>query len=253
MASDGPSFHGHPSPYGGLAHGLNEVHSANRSALKGVPAPCGESPRRCRADLRGSDIAVARREAALSLASVVMGPPCCHPVPCSWQARCLRSVERGLIRACRCGLSIKCWSCCDDALSRLEGKDHSPTAAVRLLKKGLRSALYQRLAQAGVLKEETRRLLGLFPTAVWPTADATRETELSRTLERVRFQGTAPEPRLDALIGCLSVVGMAHKVLPATDPKAVRRAAREARGRNWGARVARAAYDAAVAASAAGS
>jgi len=144
----------------------------------------------------------------------------------------------------------------DHALAILAEKDLKPYNAIHRLQKGLRRTLYERLAAAGVLSEETGRVLGVFPSRRWPAADPGPESSLRRTLDSVFLDGVTPTARTAALIACLSVAGMAHKVVaqshPAVDPRRVTREAKGYRERNWAAHAARYAYEADAAATAGG-
>src|SRR5262245_62963932 len=64
----------------------------------------------------------------------------------------------------------------DDALERLGEKEgKKPKDVVRVLGKGLRGELQQRLVERGLLREESGKILGVIPTHRWPANDAVHE------------------------------------------------------------------------------
>lgn len=130
-------------------------------------------------------------------------------------------------------------------VSEREGK--KPSAVIGKLGKGLRGALYQRLATTGVLREEQGRVLGLFPSTSWPTASADHEAGLRRALVEALVDGATPEPHTASLVALLHALRSTHKVV---DPKkhGVRRRDLDARAKqiaegSWGSKAVRQAID----------
>jgi len=141
----------------------------------------------------------------------------------------------------------------DDALTRLcTAKGRDPQSAVTSLSKHLRATLLERLAQRGVLRRESDRILGVFPRDRWPLKDATRETQLRGRLHDVLVVGLAPDPNTSALIALLSAIDQAHKVVDAPDRKAVKHRAKAISDDEWAGAAVRKAVQAAQAAVAAG-
>jgi hypothetical protein len=106
----------------------------------------------------------------------------------------------------------------DEALAtvtRLAGK--KPAAAVGPLAKKVRDRLYDRLVSRGVLRAESGKVLGIFPSRSWPTEDAAHETRLRRLIESAVVHGTTPDPRTAAVVALLHSVSAVPKVV---DPKA---------------------------------
>ncbi|MGK5553245.1 GOLPH3/VPS74 family protein [Actinomadura kijaniata] len=98
----------------------------------------------------------------------------------------------------------------------------------------LRDALLADLAEAGALREEQGRVLGLFPSRAWKPADPGVEAEI---LERVRaavVAGTDPDPRTAALVALVHAVGLLPKLFPEADRKELRRRGKEISERDWG-------------------
>ncbi len=96
----------------------------------------------------------------------------------------------------------------DEALSRIPDKGH-PVAAQALLTvlgKGLADALRHRLAQRGILHAEEGRILGIFPTRVWPAADARHENQVRSALWDVVVVGRQATEREVTLVSLLHAV-----------------------------------------------
>lgn len=133
-----------------------------------------------------------------------------------------------------------------------------PDAAVRPLSRSLRPVLYERLAGAGVLRQQRRRAFGLFPTRSWPVADARAEQEARRNVVQTLVQGTTPDQRTAALVALLHALRAEHRI---ADPREhglgkreLRARAREIADPFWSSKAVRKAIDSAhTAAASAGS
>jgi len=66
----------------------------------------------------------------------------------------------------------------------------------------------QSLAERGVLAEQHRKFLGLFPTTSWPELDPTPERELRHRLTEVLVEGAEPDPHAALLVSLLSPLGL---------------------------------------------
>jgi hypothetical protein len=105
----------------------------------------------------------------------------------------------------------------DDALRRAAGPGSaSPAAVLNRVRKGLRERLYERLAAMGVLGAVKGRVLGIFPTTVWPAVDSAYEVEVRRALVEVLVTGRPPTPREASLVALLAAVDAVPKVLVGT-------------------------------------
>lgn len=124
---------------------------------------------------------------------------------------------------------------------------------VTRLGKHLRDELARRLVERGILERRDTKVLGLFPSKRWPTADPGRERELRFRLTSVLVQGVQPDERTAALVALLSAVDRAHKVvdLAGLPPKVVRKRAKEIADGAWAAKAVKDAIAAATAAVAA--
>jgi Golgi phosphoprotein 3 (GPP34) len=74
--------------------------------------------------------------------------------------------------------------------------------------KPLRSQVGQSLAERGVLTEQRRKVLGLFPTTSWPEVDPAPERELRHRLAGVLVGDADPDPHTALLISLLSPLGL---------------------------------------------
>jgi hypothetical protein len=149
----------------------------------------------------------------------------------------------------------------DGALSILRsyvGK--KPRSTIRELSKGLRPRLYDRLVNAGFLRAEHGKVLGLFATTSWPATSVEHESVVRRNLVGQLVQGLTPDPRTAALVALLHALRCTHKVVVPAEHglgrrELDRRAKQLAEG-SWGSQAVRQTIDAmtaAVAASVAGS
>ncbi|TDC52285.1 GPP34 family phosphoprotein [Jiangella ureilytica] len=124
----------------------------------------------------------------------------------------------------------------DHALAELaddEGK--KPKNVLGQLRKGTRDRLLRRLADRGLLREESGKVLGIFPTVRWPADDASHEAAVRQRLHDVLVTGLEPDPRTAALASLLLAVDGVHKVVPSDDRRAVKRRAKEISDGAWAA------------------
>src|SRR4051794_36646103 len=74
----------------------------------------------------------------------------------------------------------------EDALSRIGEKPRRKLeSVVGALRKGLRTRLYGRLAEFGILRMERGRVLDLFPSTRWPAVDPAHERPLRQAMHDV--------------------------------------------------------------------
>ncbi len=92
----------------------------------------------------------------------------------------------------------------DEALSELEDKQGKrPNQVVSRLARGLRARLHMRLAEQGLLHEETAKILGILPSHRWPSDDSGHEDSLRLAIADVLRVGATTDPRLGALVSLL--------------------------------------------------
>ena len=130
-----------------------------------------------------------------------------------------------------------------------------PVQAIRLLAKGLRARLNDLLEQRGILRRESGKVLGLFPTTSWPATSVEHESVVRRNLVGQLVQGLTPDPRTAALVALLHALRCTHKVVVPAEHglgrrELDRRAKQLAEG-SWGSQAVRQTIDAMTAAVAA--
>ena len=96
-------------------------------------------------------------------------------------------------------------------LSASQGR--KPSAVIRPLSKNLRHTLYERLAAAGVIRAERGKILGIFPTRIWPAQDASHEAQVRDRLTQALVQQATPDARTAALIALLHALKCEHKIV----------------------------------------
>lgn len=122
-----------------------------------------------------------------------------------------------------------------------------PSAVITPLSKNLRDLLYARLVEQGILRSAHGKILGIFPTRSWPTAQGQHETDVRRHVTQALVQGTTPDVRTAALISLLHALKSVRKVV---DPRehGVRKQDLDARAKqiaedSWGSQAVRRAID----------
>jgi hypothetical protein len=102
------------------------------------------------------------------------------------------------------------------AVGRKEGK--KPQGIVAALGKGTRARLYERLVEAGILRVEKGRVLGIFPRHRWPAENAGEESAVRAGLATSLRTGETTDARVGALVSLLLALKVLHKVV---DPESV--------------------------------
>ena len=74
--------------------------------------------------------------------------------------------------------------------------------------KPLDARVGQSLAERGVLSEQRRKVLGIFPTTRWPEVDPTPERMLRHRLTGVLVEGANPDPRTALIVSLLGPLGL---------------------------------------------
>ncbi|OLT41580.1 hypothetical protein BJF85_23775 [Saccharomonospora sp. CUA-673] len=120
-----------------------------------------------------------------------------------------------------------------EALREVEGA--KPKDAVARLAKGDPvERLLSGLADRGVLRRESRKVLRLFPVTRWPTADSRHEERLRAELHRVLVDGGEPDDRTSALVALLVGTKAVDGAFPTDDPETTRKRAEQIAEGNWG-------------------
>jgi hypothetical protein len=131
-----------------------------------------------------------------------------------------------------------------DALEKVAAKaGRKPQDVLGVLAKGLKDRLTGGLVEAGLVRKEARRVLGLFPTTRLPAQDIARKTQVRERLREV-LAGAEPDERSGALIAVLSALNAVTIVVDMPDKRAARRRAKEIAQGHWAAAAVRKAVDA---------
>lgn len=110
------------------------------------------------------------------------------------------------------------------ALGTVRGRQgRKPESVVPKLGKGVRKRLYARLTERGILRSDEGRILGIFPTSRWPTADAAHEEALRRELAAALRTGLPSRPEVGALVSLVHALRALPKVLDPEDVGTTRR------------------------------
>jgi len=113
----------------------------------------------------------------------------------------------------------------DEALATVGRKEgEKPQNVVAAVGKRTRVRLYERLAEAGLLRAEEGRILGVIPTHRWPAEDTGHEASVRAGLVAALRQGGTIDARTRALVSLLHALKAVHK---AVDPNAVGLSKRE--------------------------
>ena len=131
-----------------------------------------------------------------------------------------------------------------------EREGRKPEHVLQALGKGLRERLSDSLVDAGVLRRETRRVLGLVPVQRLPARDGSHEATLRERIWAA-LKGVQPDPRTAAMIALLSSLKAVTTVFDAPNPREIRKRAKEIAEGQWAATAVRKAIDAINAATAA--
>lgn len=102
----------------------------------------------------------------------------------------------------------------DEALEQIGAKQgKTPKTVVRALGKEVRTRLHARLAERGLLHEETAKILGIFASQRWPSSDTTHEDSVRALLADALRAGSTDNPHIAALVSLLRALKAASKVV----------------------------------------
>jgi hypothetical protein len=122
----------------------------------------------------------------------------------------------------------------DPALQTLlEKAPIRPVSAIGKLGKGLRERLYNGLEDRGILRRDSGRILGIFPTTSWPAEDSRHEDELRKDISNVLVIGQEPTARVAAIIAVLTAADMLKTVVDKPDLKLAKERGQRISDGNW--------------------
>ncbi len=128
----------------------------------------------------------------------------------------------------------------DAALAKLD-KPLKAQKAVERLARGTRTLVLERLAEAGLVRRERPRLLGVLPVTTWTPGDSAKE--LRGRVAGVLQDGAQPDRHLALLISLVHAVKAEHKVVDGPRRQLRARAAEVAEG-EWAGQAVRKAVQA---------
>ena len=128
----------------------------------------------------------------------------------------------------------------DAALGRLT-KPMKAQKAVERLARGTRAQVLERLAERGLVRRESSRILGLIPVTTWVPGEGARE--LRGRVTAVLRDGARPDQHLALLISLVHAVKAEHKVVDGNKRELRARAAQVAEG-EWAGHAVRKAVEA---------
>lgn len=133
----------------------------------------------------------------------------------------------------------------DRALAELAATPpRDPEHWVRHLARGARSAVERRLVEAGLLRVDDHRVLGLFPVHHAHHVDSTLERELVERMQDVVVLARPADPETAGLVSLALATGLEQCLFPRSDQRAVRERMKEIADGEWVGRAVRHAIDA---------
>lgn len=111
----------------------------------------------------------------------------------------------------------------DGALAAVgdEGTSLKTRTGLERVRKGIADATTHALVERGLLREERKKVLGLFPVTRYPEADGAPEEALRRRLAAVVLEGADPDERTAALVALLHGARLRALAFPGEDGRAV--------------------------------
>ncbi|WP_328395617.1 GOLPH3/VPS74 family protein [Nocardia sp. NBC_00416] len=101
---------------------------------------------------------------------------------------------------------------------------------------GLWKPVIDRLIERGLVRRESKRLLGVFRTTSWPAEDTRHEDALRQRISAVLEGGQSPDARTAAVIALLSASGALTDIRPALPwSDEIRERAKNLEQGSWGA------------------
>lgn len=122
----------------------------------------------------------------------------------------------------------------DLALQSLQEKGPlKPASSIHRLAKGLRARLNESLETRGMLRRESGKVLGMFPTTRWPAQDAFYEAGVRDQIVSALLKGQDPDDRTAAVISVLTAADMLKTVVDRTQLKVAKARGKEIGQGNW--------------------
>jgi Golgi phosphoprotein 3 (GPP34) len=124
----------------------------------------------------------------------------------------------------------------DPALEQLGEKDPMrPASALGRIGKNLRDRVHTSLEDKGVLRRESGKVLGIFPTTRWPAQDSAHEAGIRHQVSNALLLGQEPDARVAAIISVLVAADMLRTVVDKAEAKAAKERGKVISDGNWAA------------------
>lgn len=131
----------------------------------------------------------------------------------------------------------------DRALAVVAERPRTPQRLLDPVAKGVRDALLAGLVDRRVLRREDGRILGLFPTTSWPSADSSHEIALRAECEDVLLGRRDPRPETAALLSLAAGTVLVRRLVPAQHRKQAEARAKELAEESWASEAVKKAVD----------
>lgn len=99
---------------------------------------------------------------------------------------------------------------------------------------GLKESVLAQLTAEGVLRHESGKVLGLFPTNAWPLARPEVEREVTDRVRAVVVHGVQPDQRTAALVALVHSVDLLPRLFPDQPKRDVRARGKQVAEGDWG-------------------
>ncbi|WP_030144355.1 GPP34 family phosphoprotein [Glycomyces sp. NRRL B-16210] len=100
-----------------------------------------------------------------------------------------------------------------DAFTVVAKKPRTAQTFILMLGPSLRTKVTDRLVERGLVRRNTKKVLGLFRSTTWPAEDTRHEAELRERIRAILVDGAEPDPRTGAIIALLDASGQMPLVL----------------------------------------
>jgi hypothetical protein len=131
----------------------------------------------------------------------------------------------------------------DGALAVVAERPRTPQDLLGPVGKGVRDAPLAGLVERRVLRREDGRILGLFPTTSWPSADTSHEIALRAECEDVLLRRRDPRPETAALLSLAAGTVLVKRLVPAEHRKQAEARAKELAEESWATEAVKKAVD----------
>ncbi|MFJ7078668.1 GPP34 family phosphoprotein [Streptomyces sp. NPDC098781] len=129
----------------------------------------------------------------------------------------------------------------DTALADIDGTDKARSTKDWIIRLGTDAVAgaNRGLVEKGLVREEKKKVLGLFPVRRYPEADGSAEAGVRQRLDAVVLRGAAPDERTASLVALLHGAKLHRLAFPDADAREVRTAMESISNGQWSAKAVR--------------